>query len=262
MNAARVVLFTVLGWIALAALLPASARGDARSGETLRVLYLRAEEHYRRGDFAAALDGYQRAHQLTGLPGFLFNIAQSLRRMGRCGDALIQYRQFVRELPDAANRDAVNELIRRCEARLRRDRTRGPAPPQESLAPLAPRPARSIVMGTSATTDPRGAGGRAALLWTGAGITGALLVSGTVTGVLALRASDEFRRPGIAPDRMAAIKEQGQALRTASTVSFAVAGSVAVGTALVYWLYRPRAPPRIAISLLPGGASVAVSQRF
>jgi hypothetical protein len=185
--------------------------------------------------------------------------------MGQWRAALVHYQQFLVEVPQAANREAVSDLIRLCASRLPPDRAvRGPLPTTPARPPpLIATPAQPpSLVDARAMAEPRHARGRAALLWTGGGIAGALLVSGTVTGILALRASDEHGRPGLSRERQGELKTRGEAYRTASTVSFAVAGSLAVSTALVYWLYRPRAPQRIAVSLLPGGAAVAVGQRF
>jgi len=264
MSVARAALIGLLGWAALCTLIPATARPEGHPDSEGRALHLRAEQHYRGGDYAAALALYQRAYRVTGLPGFLFNMAQSLRRMQHWRAALTTYRQFAVQVPEAANRDDVRELIRRCEARVLHDRSasrRPPPSPQARVDTTRPLPHLSIVPGM-ATVEPRGAPGRAALLWTGSALAGALLVSGTVTGILALQASDEYQRPNVSVQRSAELSEQGRAYRTASTVSFAVAGSLAVSTALVYWLYRPRAPQRISVALLPGGASFAVGQSF
>jgi len=133
---------------------------------------LRARQHFDRAQvlyslqrFQDALAEYEAAFELTELPGFLFNIGQCHRNLGRNDQAVLAFRRYLRVRPDARDRAEVEHLISDLEAHAEDDRRRRPAatidrelrdaavstephPPAEVVvakrldAALAPRPPR------------------------------------------------------------------------------------------------------------------------
>lgn len=115
------------------------------SEQKARRLFESAEEHFRNGKFSEALVEYQSGYELAPLPGFLINIAQCQRRMGRLAQAKATYRKFIMVAPDSPFVPQVKALIAELDS-LTQDLS-GPGanaakpeavPPQEDTpAPLA-----------------------------------------------------------------------------------------------------------------------------
>src|SRR5947207_2642735 len=74
-------------------------------------LFGHAEALYALTRYAEALAEYERAFETRPLPGFLFNIGQCHRQLGRWEKAAYFYRAYLERQPEARNRDLVNSLI-------------------------------------------------------------------------------------------------------------------------------------------------------
>jgi hypothetical protein len=98
---------------------------------------------YDRGDFAEAVDHYDRSYRLAPRPRTLLRIAQSAEGAGQTERAADTYKAYLVIYPDAANRPSLEARI----ARL----TRGPAPsgPRSAARP----PTRSAPRPSSARPD-------------------------------------------------------------------------------------------------------------
>jgi len=68
-------------------------------------------DHYAAHDFAEAVEDYRRAHDALPDPLFLFDMAQSYRKLHRCAHAAEMYRAYLKDLPNADNRRRVEEFI-------------------------------------------------------------------------------------------------------------------------------------------------------
>ena len=123
-----------------------AAKAQARS------LYEEGTRHYNLSEFGDALTSFKEAYRLYPEPTFLVNIAQCQRQIGRNNDAVLSYRAFLRERPDAPNRDEVETLIATLERAIREDAAAHAAPvpssPPENAGPhVAPAPASPVVEG-------------------------------------------------------------------------------------------------------------------
>jgi hypothetical protein len=115
--------------------------------------------------------------------------------------------------------------------------------------------------------------------WSGVGITLALLVSGTVLGVLAQNRSDELSRrtgqgsSGPPPlfdaaerDAYTSLQSDGLLWNRAAIACLLVAGVTALGSGLFFWDAARRTPKEQKLSLRPGfaekGAHLFVALRF
>lgn len=103
----------------LAAAAPAAARQPAapraaseaqRKAEAKR-LADEATRKYNLGQFQEALDGYSKAYETFPAPSLLFNLGQCHRSLGNHERAVFFYEGYLREKPNAANRDVVEELL-------------------------------------------------------------------------------------------------------------------------------------------------------
>jgi tetratricopeptide (TPR) repeat protein len=249
----------ILWLLILPLVLCAAARVDARGARErrARALFKRAEVHFNVQEFGQALKLYRRAYKLKPLPGFLLNIGQCQRHMGRYRKALFSYKVYLERLPNAPNRPQVERLIER----VKRQQATAEAPRPRQPVPAAP-PERPLFevsdVGAPGSEQPDdGEGGRSAvLLWSGVGLTAALLTTGVVTGQLASDRAAEYRDPGTSvPDRHE-LKDSVAALSTTSAVTFSLAGVAAVGTALYYLMTAGQeSAVSAAVAPLPGGGA-------
>jgi tetratricopeptide (TPR) repeat protein len=267
----------VLAVVAAVALFVSSAGADAALPDSVkaRQLFKLAEVQYGMGQFEKALVLYQEALRSFPLSGFHFNIAQCHRNLNQHERAIFHFKQYLARSPDATNRDTVQKLIEVSERALRAAATDKPPgaavaprpPPAEERRPTAEAaPASAPVSAPVPATRPeepaRPPSGRRrispALFWTGVGLTAALLVVGTGTGAAALARNSEYKDHAATADRRQELKDSGQSLSVASTVSFGLAGAVGVGTAVLYWFtdFRPRRAELSAAPLHEGGLLV------
>jgi len=87
-----------------------SAHAQAGDAEA-RALYNAGEIAYGEGRYAAALEYFQRAHELSGRPALLFNIGTTAERLRRDDVALAAFERYLLEVPDAPSRSAVEARI-------------------------------------------------------------------------------------------------------------------------------------------------------
>ena len=132
--------FVVAGLVASLAAGPAHAASDART-EKAREHYLQADAFYKLDRYAGALQEYEQAYLAKPDPSFLYNIAQCHRLMGDRAEAVKFYRRYLKDAPNAGNRDVAEKHIKDLEAALAAP-TRPPpvTPPAASSAPAAPPP--------------------------------------------------------------------------------------------------------------------------
>jgi hypothetical protein len=106
----------------------------------------------------------------------------------------------------------------------------------------------------------------AIVLWSGVGLTAALLIAGITTGQVASNQSAEFRDPATTPSRRRSLDDSAGALSAACIATLAMGAAVGLGTALYYWLgYRTREGPGAAAMAAPlprGGAYLGLKASF
>lgn len=235
-----------------------------------RELFQRAEGRYGAGEYKEALELYQQAYKLKPLPGFLFNLGQCERKLGRCDKALVHFREFLRQLPGAPNRETVEALIRECEVEVQktkkeRDRPVGAtaaSPPEKSTAPSSPEPPPKPTI----TARPR-EGLHPVWFWSCAGLAGALLVTGAVTGVLTLDMSSEYKDSATPQNRRRELKDNAAITGNVSTVTIAAGAAAAVATGVLFFFTRwggdnEREQPRVSGAVLPGGGGFSLQASF
>jgi tetratricopeptide (TPR) repeat protein len=221
-------------------------------------LYQRAEQHFSVAEIGRALAAFQQAYRLKPIPRHLFSIGECHRYLGQDQAAIASFRHYLRHLPRARNRAQVEKLIEELTGKLARSASR-PASTETVVHPAPP--PREVPPSTPGEERRQGTG--RALFWTGAALTGALLVVGVVTGQLAHERGGEYRDPATAVAERQALKDSGERLRTVSIVSFAVAGAAAIGTAVVGILgWRRARAERAAVRVMPGAGGLALSGEF
>jgi tetratricopeptide (TPR) repeat protein len=94
-----------------------------------------ARAHYDAREYDAAIADYQAAYRAMPDPLFLFDIAQSYRKLDDCDHALQFYREYLQERPNADNRDQVERFIDKLTSCAM------PEPEWGATAPATPSPA-------------------------------------------------------------------------------------------------------------------------
>lgn len=261
--------------LAVLVVLATAAATSAAESEALRQAkqhYDRGMDHYELGEFAAAVEEFKAAYALSRAPGLLFNLAQA-SRLGKAYEAALHfYRSYLRERPDAPNRDDVEQRIRELEpivaAAAARPQSTVPSRPPTARATPARAVAWSPTAAPSSTVVKAPRGGkkeRVAGIVVGTLGLGAL-GAGVGFGVAALDAQNKLSRVasgmGSWTADEAALYRSGQRDANVATAMYVV-GGVAVATGVVlYAVGWKRDRARFAVAPAPGGAEVAWSCAF
>ena len=104
-----------------------------------RAHFEEGEKHYRLGHFDQALAAYEQAYLAKPLAGFLFNVGQCQRMLGRHKEAAYSYRRFLEAMPGAPNREEVQRLVASEEEAAAREERKSAPPPVKAAVIEAPR---------------------------------------------------------------------------------------------------------------------------
>src|SRR5262245_50397975 len=134
------------------AIVSAAADGEEAKEQAARALHTDGMRLYDVADYDGAAEAFKKEYLLTERPGLLFNIAQVYRKKGDCEQAIVFYRNYLRQKPDAEDRADVDRLIGDMEVCAR---ARKPVP--EVAAPVdPPAPAIEAPRATASTSEDRG----------------------------------------------------------------------------------------------------------
>lgn len=120
-----------------------SALGDPAERAAKRH-FDRGQKLFNLGKFDDALDEYQQAYDAKPIPEILFNIGQCHRNLTNYDAAIFSFKKYLKLLPEAENREQVEEYIADLEAeqekanarKLRLVEERPPPPPPEGKTPV------------------------------------------------------------------------------------------------------------------------------
>ena len=82
---------------------PTQAQADA--------LFEKGQASYQSGQYQEAIEQFKQAYALVKDPVYLFNVAQSYRKVADCLNAHDFYTQYLQEAPNAENKDKVNQWL-------------------------------------------------------------------------------------------------------------------------------------------------------
>jgi tetratricopeptide (TPR) repeat protein len=218
--------------LAIVLLTSVSGVASADDAQTQAVgLFTRAQARYEAGDYRPAIKLFEEAYQLVRDPVYLFNIAQSYRKLFDCVPAATYFERFLAEATDAdaAQRAKVQELLGELGPCLTDRKIAAPAP--EVTIVEAPPPA--IVAPIRDSGKPLRIGG---LALAGAGVAG--LIVGTIYSAkgsdLASQLADCAAGCEWTAEREAIDRDGNRANRIA-TLSW-IAGGVAVAGGLTLYI--------------------------
>jgi outer membrane protein assembly factor BamD (BamD/ComL family) len=141
-----VVLFAVVSACAIA-----RADGNVTNNVEARRHYDEGSTAYSLGDFTHAAEEYKAAYKAKPDPAFLYNIAQAYRLANDAPNALFFYRSFLHNLPDAPNRQEVEDRIAKLEAQLAARDAMVKQPPNTTIPPEGRAPAKPPVVESKPT---------------------------------------------------------------------------------------------------------------
>ena len=156
----------------------------------------RATTAFKLGRFAEALEGYEHAYELFQAPGLLFNIGQCHRQLGHHERAVFFFTGYLRDNPEAPNRELVERLLEEEKAAVKQEQARpssapataiiaAPASAPTGVSPVAP-------MQSSATVASEPAWQRW-WFWVAIGAGAAVVAGGITAGVLLSQPGTEPR---------------------------------------------------------------------
>jgi tetratricopeptide (TPR) repeat protein len=246
----------------------AQVDGDLESLERAKELFKKGEVHFSLGEFKKSLGLYREAYRVKPLAGFLFNIGQCYRNLGDCEKAIFYYKQYLSRMPEAPNAKDVETLIgvcvrseaRKTEAQRRKAEEARKKAEEERLAAELERE-----QAEKAAEAGQGKGLKKIWFWSAAGLSGAMLLTGTITGVMALSKNKEYKDSGTSVADRQDLMDSGKTLANVSTATFVIGGVAAAGTAVLYfftdWSSEEK-PAEVSAGLLPGGGSIVLKGRF
>lgn len=148
--------------VSLVLLLAASASAETYDKDAARAAFERGTRHYNLAEYPKALDEFREAYRNYPEPSFLYNIAQCYRQVGDKPNAIRFYRTYLRETPNAPNRDEVNRLISALERAVADDQmakanqpTPPPPQPTTTTTTTEPAPARADLVATAPKSEER-----------------------------------------------------------------------------------------------------------
>jgi tetratricopeptide (TPR) repeat protein len=94
---------------------PAAAQEDT---ELAMPIFEAGLAYYNQGNYEKALEQFEEAYRLNPLPELLYNIGQCHERLGDYETAIESYAKYLKEHPDAEDRQAVEQKIKNIESKL------------------------------------------------------------------------------------------------------------------------------------------------
>jgi tetratricopeptide (TPR) repeat protein len=128
--------------VALSVLLTLASQAAAQTAdnkELARTRWAEGTRLYDVGEYRAALERFKSAYLVYEEPAFLYNMGQCYRQLDERADAIRSYRSYLRRVPDAPNRQEVEDRIRQLEHQPRKVLPpNDTAPPTTAPAVAAP----------------------------------------------------------------------------------------------------------------------------
>lgn len=205
-------------------------------------LFEEGEAFFQAGNYQKALSRYQQAYSLKPLPGFHFNIGQCYRNLNQYEKAIDHFQQYIDQSPNPKHQEDAKQLIVYCQEMLARQKDKKAASAgitsndiNTSESRQSDTVIRQATLPESNKNKPRSRI-RPILLWSGVAVSGALLLTGTITGSLALSKSSQFKDPATSSNELRDLKDSGESFRTAANVSFGLGLATATATVVYYFL--------------------------
>jgi tetratricopeptide (TPR) repeat protein len=242
---------------------PSSSEADAREA------FARGRAAYDAGDFEAAAQAFERAYQLSGKAGLLYNLYLAFRDANRQAQAAEALRSYLTRDPDAPNRPQLEARLKALEAGLaERAAQVQAASAAEAAVPKAEPQAPAAAPGPAVTapTDPASPPyWRGPVIVMASGV--ALALAAIAPGVIAVSKANELDDKCTGSPCDPALGSVEDTRRRAALSSDALLFSgLATTAAGAVWFFvrrgREHRPPAVSAACLPGGCSAFYTTRF
>jgi len=241
------------------------ARTAAAQPNDAERLYTDGQKAYDDKRYDDALAAWEKAYELSHLPGLVFNLAQAHRLRGECTKAVEQYRKFIELDPSSSQRVTAEALIKELEpckdapppVVLHHDVTPPPPPPKVIAPP------RSVDGDRDHVDVDRGHGKRVASVIVGIGGVAAI-GAGVFFGNRAQSLASEVNSAcaaGCAWKDVEGKDSDGRTALTLQWVGYGV-GAAALVTSGVLYFVGMHDHGTVAVTPHAGGATVSVSGSF
>lgn len=258
------------------------------------------EAYFERGDYEAALEEFEKSYQNSRRPALLYNIALTLEKLRRYGEALAFYQLYLQVRPDAPEREFLEDQIDLLKGFLEKEeKARAqPLPPAPPLpAPSPPEPAsvtrQDVYLppmqeepAVQMVHEPSGRGPYGFLKWTSVSLSVAGLALGGIAYQRAERKESEHkdlveelaaegRLKGNAgnyrftdqkamdsyEERLNGLKKDMSKWDTIAAAGFIGGGALAVLGGVFFWLDHQRLV-RMELETSPAGGSIQLRMGF
>ncbi len=260
-------MFELLLTLAVAAVVPATARAQDDTASKVEALYAEGVALYRAQKYTAAVERFEEAYRLFPEPNLQFNIGKAKEAAGDIDGAMAAYEKC------ASSKDATASTRTKATERMTMLRTAKMksrvAPSESDLAPTSGAAATPTVR---ATTNPREPEGPGVLPWIVGGVGVALVGVGAV--FFGLGASDHGKisdaksnaTNGVASLTYIEAQEladSGESKKTIGT-GLVIGGVAALAGAAVLMAIGGDDSQDVAVSIAPGtdGGALVVGGRF
>lgn len=261
----------VIFLLAALALAPALARAQS-DDELAKRYYKLGEELYNRGDYRGALAQFEQAFKYSQKPEMHHNIGRCHEALGQLEQAIRSYEEFLKSgPPNAVQIQARIDNLRARSKEQQVQETRQQRQQERQVEELkrkaeTERKAREQVE----QQDARRKGTLGLAGWISLGGGGALLITGTVLGVLAKKRASTMEDANRSSKEYADYRDtekEGERFNAAAIATWVIGGvAAATGIALVtlHYVRRSKGTERawIAPGLLADGALVAGGVSF
>ena len=237
------------------------------------VMFDQAQGFYQSGQFQAAIPLFQQAYALVHDPVYLFNIAQSYRKIADCVPAHDYYVKYLEADPKAPNKDKVEQWIfelRPCVDKAREreaDATRAAEDAERQRQEAEAARQKPVPADPIETEVDRGAPFRiTGIVLAGAGLLA--IAIGATYGVKGNSIQADIDSMCSAPntclwdsDKIQSLHDDGESANTRAKVGYIGGGIALVAGVALYMVGRNRVET-VMVTPTSGGATVGASFRW
>jgi tetratricopeptide (TPR) repeat protein len=250
------------------------ARAEPSTQAKADALFEKGQSLYLADEFQGAIEQFKQAYELVHDPVYLFNIAQSYRKVADCENASDYYTQYLQAAPNAENKAKVEQWLRELEPcveqrkrdheaakradELERERQQEEAArKQQQTLPPAPPPSETDV-------DDGGTYRTAGYVGMAAGALG--LGLGAFYSVEGAGARDDLKKLCATgcdwnAAKVRSLDHDGTTDNTRARIGYVAGGIAAVAGIALYVVGRTRVE-HVAVTPTDGGAAVSAQLRF
>jgi len=244
------------------------AAGQAIDDEAARTHFEAATALYGVGRFQQAAEEFQEAFRLSNRPALLYNVYVAHRDAGNMGEAAIALSQYLAQVPDAPDRVNLRARLEVMERDVADAQNEVPVDPDPETPPAEEAEQQPYALPPSPHEEAEESGGVVELLpWIVTGVGGALLLTGTITGLVALGdvgTLEDDCPNDICPWDEAKVVDSARGL-VAATDILLISGAVITAAGLTWALFfndTEETAPTASIGCGPDGCAASMEVTF